>query len=141
MNETLDKIFEFLRATWKRQKYEYNVMQFDGSEENKQLKIANSIEYEFINSGNSLIILNDRLVLHPYWMGIEPVRVKFTMNKNEVDVSVWEYRFEEIKKGTMVWGYQYTAVTSINIPIAFDDTNAFKPFNKLQVIVKKISAM
>lgn len=139
MEEILKNIFKILKGAFKYQSYEYRFLVLNGSEPNKQIKISNSIEYEFINSGNSKVIINDTLILYPYWMGVEPVRAKLSLNKNEVDSSVYEYRFENVQAGELVWGYQYTAVTSINIPIGFDPTNALAPFNKLQVIVKQKS--
>jgi len=137
MEELLNKIIKILTGAFKYQKYEYRFFSFNGSEPNKQIKISNSIEYEFINSGNSKVILNDSLTLYPFWMGVAPVSIKLTINKNEVDMGVYEYRFVDVQNGDQVWGYQYTAVTSINIPIGFDNTNALAPFNKLQVIVKQ----
>lgn len=140
MNETLDKILAFLKNSWKRQKYEYRFLSLNGTENNKQLKISNSIEYEFINSGNSLAIINDGFILYPAFMGIEPTRQKFTLNKNEQDVGVYEYRFESASKhprvGTVaIPGPGFT----INI-LMNPDTGAPEPeYNELQVVVKQIS--
>lgn len=143
MNETLDNILAFLKAAWKRQKYEYNVMQVNGTEENRQIKIANSIEYTFINSGNTLCIINDRFFLYPEFAGRGVHKHTFTMNKNEVDVSVWEYQFKSLR-GDFVAGFE---TNPIGIPSAallakYDSVGQAVPdFNMLQVIVKKVSAM
>jgi hypothetical protein len=141
MEEFFKKIYELLvNALTKRQSYEWKFFVFNGSEQNPQIKIANSIEYEFINSGNSIVIINDNFKLYPYWMGVEPVRAKFSTNKNEVDVSVYEYRFENVAAGVGVWGYIYTAVSSSNAFMPYDPTGNVAPYNLLQVIVKQQSA-
>jgi len=140
MNEVILKIYRACLDILKPQNFEYKFFVVNGSEENKQIKIANSIEYEFVNSGSSKVILNDNLIIYPYWMGIEPVRLKFTCQKNEVDVSIYEYRFEDAKAGEGVWGYVYTAVTSSNGWLPYDPTGAAPLVNKLQVVVKQRSS-
>lgn len=141
MEKFFEKIIQILKvALLKKQPYEYNFLQITGKEENKQLKIANSIEYHFINSGNSIFILNNTLMIYPKWMGVQPTELKLTMNKNEVDNSVYEYEFKNIEDGQLVWGYRYTPITSVNIPIAYSITpENFPNFNLVQVIVKRVS--
>ncbi len=120
MNEILINIFNFLKLTWKRQKYVYRFIILNGTEENKQLKISNSIEYEFINSGNSYVILNSTLILYPAFMGIEPSRIKFTTNKNEVDIGVYNYEFRAIANNDPVKGFAPdAALPNYNILAAY----------------------
>lgn len=113
MEELLNKIYEALKKMWKRQGYEYRFYNFNGTEPNQQLKISNSIEFEFINSGTTNVILNDSLTLYASGLGFEPIRIKFVCNKNEKDLTIYNYRF-------------VPAVDRVNI-------------NLLQVVVKQIS--
>lgn len=140
MEEILKKLVALLTAYFtKKQAYEWKFYSLDGSEENKQISIANSIEYEFVNSGNSFVIINDNLKLFPEFMGIEPTRVKFTTNKNEVDVGVYEYRFVEITKNDFRQGFVSAGGNFAWTLIDTDTLTPAPPFNKLQVIVKQVS--
>jgi len=141
MEQFFEKLLKILKvALLQKQPYEYNFLQITGKEENLQLKIENSIEYHFINSGNSLFVLNNKLVLYPQWMGVQPTEIKLTMNKNEVDNSVYEYEFKDVPFGSLVWGYHYSGTTLTNIPITFENFEESKPpFNLVQVIVKRVS--
>lgn len=96
MEELLNKIYEALKTMWKRQGYEYRFHNFDGTETSKQLMISNSIEYEFINTGNSKVIINDNLILYPEFTERGLHRIKFFCNKNEKDLTVYTYRFETL---------------------------------------------
>lgn len=138
MNEILQQIVDFIKLALRRQKYGYQFLTLDGKEPNKQIKIANSIEYEFINSGNSYVKINNSITLYPYFMGIEPVRIKMTCSKNEMDMNVYEYEFKPIEKGDPVLGFINSATKPSNALIGYDNTFAVNGFNKLQVIIKQI---
>lgn len=143
MHETLDKILDLLKnALLKKQKYEYNFMQVNGTEENRQIKIANSIEYTFINSGNTLCVINDRFFLYPEFAGRGVHKHTFTMNKNEVDVSVYEYQFKTLQGVDFVAGFETNpiGVASGALLTKYNSVGqAIPDFNMLQVIVKKVS--
>jgi len=141
MEQFFEKLLKILKvALLQKQPYEYNFLQITGKEQNKQLKIENSIEYHFINSGNSLFVLNNKLILYPQWMGVQPTEIKLTMNKNEVDNSVYEYEFRDVPFGALVSGYHYFDNTVTNIPVTFEEFRENKPpFNLVQVIVKRVS--
>lgn len=140
MIELLDKILKAILSGLKRQNYEYKFLVVNGSEPNPQIKVANSIQYEFINSGNSIAIINDTLRIYPQWCGIEPSRVKFDILKNETDVGVYEYRFENINNGFGVYGFVGTAAGLANSLLPYSNVGAVAPFNSLQVIIKQRSA-
>lgn len=143
MNEALDNLVKAVKKHFfTRQTFEYRFYQYDEKTEEKQIKIANSIEYEFINSGNSIIIINDRLRLFPEYMGVEPTRWKGTLNKNEVDNTVYEYRFEQITKITPIQGFDGAGgVATTRVWGLFDtDTLTRKAqYNLLQVIIKQVT--
>lgn len=140
MGEFLETIIKLLSNYFnKKQTYEWRFFTVNGSEPNLQIKVANSIEYEFINSGNSIAVINGNLKIYPFWSGIKPFSIKFATNKNEVDVSVYEYDFINFKNGDGVLGYQYTATTASNVLIPYSDASAVAPFNSLQVSVKIVS--
>lgn len=144
MNEALDKLVEAVKKYFfTRQIFEYRFYQYNEKTQEKQIKVANSIEYEFINSGNSIIIINDRLRLFPEFMGIEPTRVKLTMNKNEVDNTVYEYRFEQITKITPIQGFDAAGGAPVQTRIwglfITDTYTRVEQYNLLQVIVKQVS--
>lgn len=141
MIEILDKILSFLKLTWKRQAYEYRFEQFDGSVENKQIKIANSVEYEFVNSGNSYVIINNSIRLYPAFMGIEPVRLKFSVAKNEQDVTVYNYQFQAINAGDPCIGVNTLPNVWNNILVPYNATDSVAQFNLLQVIIKQPSTV
>jgi hypothetical protein len=141
MIEILDKIYKLINYALKRENFEYKFLTVNGTEPNNQIKIANSIEYEFINSGNSIVIINDTLLIYPKWTNVSPNRVKLSIHKKETDVSVYEYRFVNIDKNTIVGGYEVQPLQNISQAFNwFESVNAAKPFNLLQVIIKQRSA-
>lgn len=136
----LNDIFKLLYGALKtKQAFEYKFLTVNGTEPNPQIKIANSITYEFINSGNSICILNDQLKIYPKWCGIEPTRVLFQMNKNEQDVGVYEYRFEDVPNGLGVAGLLTNAAGFNSGLVPYSNIGAVAPFNSLQVIIKQNS--
>ncbi len=139
MNEILDKIYNALTGFFKRKYVVFRFQIVDGTEKNKQIKIANSIEYEFVNSGDSKVILNNTLILYPFWSGILPTSFKGTCHANETDETVYEYRFEKFKAGDPVLGYIYTATTASNSLVKYDDSFSGIDKNRLQVIIKQLS--
>lgn len=141
MGEFLDKIIALLTAYFmQKQKYEWRFYNLIGNEPNKQLKVANSIEYEFINSGTTLVKINDRLTLYPAWMQYEPSRVKFVCNKNEVDVGVYEYDFRPLTNADQTGGFTFGATDYYYTSKAFDvAASPYVAVNSLQVIVKVVS--
>jgi hypothetical protein len=108
------------------------------AEQNKQIKIENSVGYEFINSGGSLVKLNNGIILYPFYTGIMPFSWKSTLNSNEKDETIYEYEFIPLQGGEPVLGYLYTPNTASNTLIKFDNSFGFGSLNKLTVIVKEI---
>lgn len=140
MNEILEKILDLIKLSFKKQPYEFSVMQLNGTEENLQLKIANSIEYTFINSGNTLVIINDRFFLFPQFAQRGVHKHTFTINKNEVDNSVWEYRFESLEGKHFVAAQESSNTPNSYLLSKYNSIGQAAPdFNLMQVIVKRVS--
>lgn len=138
MEEIIKKIYNLLcKALDKRQPYTYYFLSLNGSEPNKQIKIGNSIEYEFRNTGSTIVILNDRLKLYPAFNGRGPSSVILKTNKNEIDLTVYEYRFEIIPVNGVT--------QSLNGFLGWQLNNTYNAdglavnINELQVIIKQIS--
>lgn len=139
MLEILDKIYKAIVNGLQRQNFEYKVYNLNGTEPNKQLKIANSIQYEFVNSGNSIAVINDIYKIYPKWCGIEPTHLILNIHKNETDVSVYEYHFEDVPNGFGVAGLLTNAAGFNSGLVPYNNAGAVAPFNLLQVIVKQRS--
>jgi hypothetical protein len=58
-----------------------------------EIYVENVVEYEFINSGTTKIVINAGLTIYPAYAGIEPTRVKLAVNHNERDETIYKYEF------------------------------------------------
>jgi len=67
---------------------------YDGTEtdNNKTISDQNVYEYEFINQGNSICLING-MKLYPPHANIKPDRIKLDIRANEKDVQVYKYSF------------------------------------------------
>lgn len=139
MNELLEKILKFLQLANKRKFVEFRFMILNGTEPNKQIKIANTVQYEFINSGGSLVKLNNGIILYPFYTGIMPFSWKGEVHANESDETIYEYDFTPLQGGEPVLGYIYTANTASNTLIKYDNSFGFGNINRLTVILKQLS--
>jgi hypothetical protein len=151
MNELLDKIFKLLDRKTADRSYKFNFSVYTGAitERNNQIKVSNSIEYEFINAGTTIVTINDVLTLYPTFAGIGISHWKGTINDNEIDETIYKYTFREITATDFVGGFitHITAVETSYINTAspsIDNTGVTQPtvkVNKLIVITKEKSTV
>jgi hypothetical protein len=77
----------------------FRFQEYDGSESQSignQIDDSNVVEYEFINQGTTICIINEGLRIYPSYSGIEPSRVKLEIDQSEKDVTVYQFRFEDL---------------------------------------------
>ena len=92
----LYQIAVYLKNLVKRKQFVFEFIILDGTEEPKEIHDTNSIEYEFINQGNSICVINDTLFLYPQFSGIPPYRVKLDIRQREMDVQLYTYDFRPL---------------------------------------------
>ncbi len=117
-------------------KYDFDL--FDGSDPGKlSVDDTDVVGYEFINQGNTIVRINDGLLLYPRFAGIEPSRWSSEIHEKENDTTIYRFKFEPLDNivisATIPEGFA-------NVPIAFPGLPAipgFDPeFNQLLVITK-----
>lgn len=97
--ETLIKILKAIYLRIKQPRFiQYRFYTYNGTEQNKQFKISNSIEYTIYNTGTTVVYLNNFLKLYPSWSGIEPSSIKLKCNLTEVDETIYHYSFSPYSK-------------------------------------------
>ncbi len=136
MLEILQKILVLIKQSVSKQSFVYRFYMLNGTEGNKQIKIGNSIEYTFINSGSTVVIINNQFLIYPSYMGNFPNERKFVCNRYETDETVYKYDFRPVN-----------SIPEILDPITGNATKPIPQFdklgkeednvNRLQVIVKE----
>lgn len=138
MEQLLQKIYTLLCQTLgKRQKYSYTFQVYNDLSKERQIKIGNSIEYEFRNTGSTVVIINDQLKLYPAFNGRGPSTWKGFCNKNEMDMTIYEYRFEIIPIEGPTQGLNSSLAWQLQ-PFYNGDGTAVT-ISELQVIIKQVS--
>lgn len=123
----------------KRDEFRYEFDIFDGLDPGKlSVDDTNVVEYEFINQGNTLVRINDGLKLYPQFAGIDPSRWKTTINENEMDTTIYRFRFEPLDFRAFIFTAPGGGGTTIGVPFISnaDPGELMKPFNRLLVITK-----
>jgi hypothetical protein len=92
-NKIIEKIVKALSRFLISKQYVYRFDYYTGSAgESGDVSDTQVVEYEFINQGSTVILINGMMLLPGYY-GIEPSRWKSTVNYNEMDVSIYKYSF------------------------------------------------
>lgn len=146
MIELLQKIYKLIAIKLQKQYFVFRFYQYNGEEENKQIKISNSLEYTFINLGNTVLIINDTFWIYPSWALNGKNYYTFRCEANEIDETVYKYSFRDMfsedGKGNDVNVYFRSPFNPISkiYPIGEPtglDYDSIGRFNLLQVIVKE----
>ena len=127
-----------ITAGYNEFRYEFDL--FDGLDPGKlSFDDTNVVEYEFINQGNTLCIINDGLRLYPAFANIEPSRWKGTINDFENDTTIYRYKFEKLDlRGFVFNAPPGGAGDFLSVPFVsnVDPGELFKDFGRLLVITK-----
>jgi hypothetical protein len=84
-----------ITAGYNEFRFEFDL--YDGSDPGKlSFDDTNVVEYEFINQGNTVCIINGGLRLYPGFTMIAPDRWKGTINDKENDTTIYRYKFEPL---------------------------------------------
>lgn len=135
----LEKIYNLLcKALGKRQGYSYTFKRYNELSKVKQITIQNALEYEFINSGSMVVVLNDNLRLYPEFIQRGSHRQKFVCNKNEMDLTIYDFRFEIIPIGGAAVQLS-PATLAFQLTATYNLDGTALNIGELQVIVKQIS--
>jgi len=114
-----------------KEKFVFRFDIYDGSEDSNDIYKTDVVQYEFVNQGTTICVLNDGLLLYPQFVSIEPVRVKLDIWEQETDVNTYKYRFQEIDY-TSVYDNSGDAIFPFIKPFVASRTI----FNRLLVISK-----
>jgi hypothetical protein len=88
----MKEIISIIRKYILQKQFVFRNDYYDGSETNNEIYETNVIEYEFVNQGNTVCVINN-MELQPSISGIPPSDIKLDIRKNEKDVTVYRYRF------------------------------------------------
>lgn len=92
-----DALLNLLMKFVSERQFTYRFDEYDGSEDSNQIYDGQVVEYEFINTGSTVCIINAGLKLYPVNSGMLPNRVKLHISYNEMDVTIYDYRFSSMK--------------------------------------------
>ena len=96
MKTILQRIVFFIEKYILQKQFVYRHDYYDGSEQNNEIYETNVVEYEFINQGNSVCVINN-MELQPSISGIPPSSIKLDIRNNEKDVTVYRYNFLSVQ--------------------------------------------
>lgn len=143
-----EKILKLLSVFLGVKQFTFRFDEYNGTESALQIYDGQVMEYEFINAGSSVCIINGGLKLYPEFSGMSPTRVKLSCNYNERDVTVYNYKFEKLDLSVVT---DIGAVTlngkpiyvpfvndTVNITYGVNPKNPVK-FNRL-VVISKVQA-
>lgn len=142
MEKLIKVIIEIYHRLTKHKGIQFRFFVYNGMEQSNQIKIANSVEYRFINQGTSIVYINNALKLYPMWSGIAPYEITLHGHKNEFDETIYEYTFKSYADQN-----DYVAALTPLLPTGFRNDvvttglTVAKASNKLLVIVKQRSAI
>jgi len=135
---TLKALKAYLYAFIRAREYVYRFEYYDEQSDTSAIDDTNVVQYEFINQGTTIVEING-MKIYPEWAGIAPHRVLLHINYNEMDVTIYKFKFFPIDQA---------AATTLPDPAnpAFvqnfvtPDPNGFialpQPVNRLLVVVK-----
>lgn len=89
----VQRVLQLLRMFLSKKKFVFRFDVYDGTEESNEIYVENVYEYEFINQGTTIVVLNSGLPIYPEFSGIAPSRVKLSVNYNEKDETIYKYEF------------------------------------------------
>lgn len=140
-----DKIIEKLFGRFLTPKnYEFRFDEYDGSESTSFQVYNTAVEYILRNTGTTSIIINDGMKLYPPVSGIGPSEIKVTLNYNEKDVTIYNYKFVPTKLFIGNMPATYAGVV-VRVDVIIADDAAYVPsisptkrpaYNRLLVISK-----
>jgi hypothetical protein len=94
----MEKILEYLLKIFsgfgKEKQFVFNFTLYDGTERTTSISDTNVVEYEFVNLGTTMVYIND-MPLYPDASGKHFNRIKLLCSFNEMDVTIYKYRFEQ----------------------------------------------
>lgn len=96
----MEKLYEILKVLVKlcvtsgnEKQFVFDFMIYDGSDgETGIINDTNVVQYEFVNLGSTVCVIND-MVLLPVASNKEFHRIKLDIGFNEMDVTIYKYKF------------------------------------------------
>jgi hypothetical protein len=139
---------DFLEAIYKKvckflilRNFVYRFDIYNGTESANSIYDDQVMEYEFFNQGNTLCIINGGLFLYPAFTNISPNSVRMVVNANEMDQTIYEYKFVPLDFREFDFTFPGGGGTSISVPFIsdLDLGELMQPFNRLIVKSKVVA--
>lgn len=92
MKEVIEFLAKVFAGFGSEKQFVYNFTIYNGTERNQSISDTNVVEYEFVNLGTTMCYIND-MPLYPQASGKNFNRIKLHVSFNEMDVSIYKYRF------------------------------------------------
>ncbi len=118
----------------------FNFDYFDGQgEDSFSIDDTDVVEYEFINQGNTICVINDGLRLYPGFTQIAPDRWKGTINDFENDMTIYKYKFEPIDFSTVYGVLEGVPLPPNIVQVQVPGFAPYQPFlNEDSVIINRL---
>lgn len=111
---------------------------YDGTEPSMEVYDAQVVQYELINQGTTLCVINDGLYLYPKYSGIEPSRILLEIRAGEMDVTIYKYQFKRLDFQQKIAVIAANGGIARNVPYidTFEGVTGAETFNRLLVVSK-----
>jgi len=76
-----------------KQEFVFRFDIYDGTESSLEVYDGQVVQYEFVNQGTTVCVIGEGLFLYPEYAGIQPNRIKLDIRANEMDVTIYKFRF------------------------------------------------
>jgi hypothetical protein len=134
----LGELHNLLCKYFKRKQFVFRFDIYNGTEASNEIYDAQVIEYEFINQGQTVCVINDGLLLYPDFAGICKCSVRMDINHNEEDKTVYKYRFQNLDYVAITQTDAGTGITNTFL-IPFPGYGENPPFSRL-IVKSKVLA-
>lgn len=96
----MEKIFEWLKKKFQTKQFVFRFDYYDGTEDSLKISDTNVFQYEFINQGTTVCLINEMEVFPPVNPNgsinlILPKQITLSCYTNEKDVNIYGYRFRD----------------------------------------------
>jgi hypothetical protein len=137
----LEVVYKKICAWFQIREFVFRFDIYNGTESSNQIYDAAVVEYEFVNQGTTVCVINDGLFLYPQYTGIPPFRLISDIKTHERDATIYNYRFQPVD-----YSVQYVAMetglglgTASTPVVTIGSVVQPQPFNRLMVKSKVIA--
>lgn len=89
----IEEIYKKLLKFFRLRAFVFRIDIYNGTEESNSIYSDQVFQYEFINQGTTICVINGGLYLYPQFSGMCSCHKVMNVNSNEKDVTIYEYKF------------------------------------------------